>query len=224
MAKKITKKPAKKVAKKAVKKTSKKTAKKAVKKAAPKKATAKKKVVKKVASKKAAPKKAAAKKKVVKKASKKTAPKPAPRITSISPYLTFAGNCEEAFNFYKSVFGGNFPYVGRFKEMPPIPGKEVPEGEGEKIMHISLPISKETVLMGSDSSEAFGHATVIGNNFSISINAESEAKAKQLFNGLSQGGTITMPLDKTFWGALFGMFTDKFGIQWMVNFDYEQKG
>lgn len=231
MAKKITKKPAKKAAKKVVKKAAKKSAKKATKKAAPKKAAKKvvKKATKRVAAKKAAPKKmaskaSATKKKVAKKAAKKAAPKPEPKTTSISPYLTFAGNCEEAFNFYKSVFGGNFPYVGRFKEMPPIPGKEVPEGEGEKIMHISLPISKETVLMGSDSSEAFGHATVMGNNFSISINAESEAKAKQLFNGLSQGGTITMPLDKTFWGALFGMFTDKFGIQWMVNFDYEQKG
>lgn len=227
MAKKITKKPAKKAAEKAVKKAAKKpvkkAAKKATKKAAPKKKVAKK-AVKKIAAKKSAPKKVAAKKKVAKKAAKKTAPKPAPRTTSVSPYLTFAGNCEEAFNFYRSVFGGNFPYVGRFKEMPPIPGKEVPEGEGEKIMHISLPISAETVLMGSDSSEAFGHATVMGNNFSISINAESETKAKQLFNGLSQGGKVTMPLDKTFWGALFGMFTDKFGIQWMVNFDYEQKG
>lgn len=222
MAKKIIKKPAKKVAKKAEKKAAKKSSKKATKKVAPKKKVAKK-ATKKVAAKKTAPKKVAAKKKVAKKSAKKVAPKAEPKVTSISPYLTFAGNCEEAFNFYRSVFGGNFPYVGRFKEMPPIPGKEVPEGEGEKIMHISLPISKETVLMGSDSSEAFGHATVTGNNFSISINAESEAKAKQLFSGLSKGGTITMPLDKTFWGALFGMFTDKFGIQWMVNYDYEQK-
>lgn len=222
MAKKITKKPAKKAVKKVAKKTAKKTApKKKVVKKAPKKVA--KKTTTKVTAKKTAPKKVAAKKKTAKKAVKKAASKTEPRVTSISPYLTFAGNCEEAFNFYKSVFGGSFPYVGRFKEMPPIPGKEVPEGEGEKIMHISLPISKETVLMGSDSSEAFGHATVMGNNFSISINAESEAKAKQLFNGLSKGGTVTMPLEKTFWGALFGMFTDKFGIQWMVNFDYEQK-
>lgn len=210
----------------------KKTTKKPTKKAASKKTTAKKKVVKtaakkatkKVVAKKTAPKKVIAKKKVTKKASKKTAPKPEPRLTSISPYLTFNGNCEEAFNFYKSIFGGNFPYVGRFKEMPPMPGKEIPEGEGEKIMHISLPISKETVLMGSDSSEAFGHATVMGNNFSISINAESEEKAKTLFNGLSKGGQVTMPLNKTFWGALFGMFTDKFGIQWMVNYDYTPQG
>lgn len=224
MAKKITKKPTKKVAKKPVKKT---TSKKVVKKASPKKASpkkaAKKKVVKK-AAKKNTPKKTASKKNVIKKAAKKTTPKAEPITTSISPYLTFAGNCEEAFNFYRSVFGGTFPYVGRFKEMPPMDGKPLPESEGEKIMHISLPISKETVLMGSDSSEAFGHATVMGNNFSISINAESEEKAKKLFNGLSQGGKVTMPLDKTFWGALFGMFTDKFGIQWMVNYDYKQPG
>lgn len=224
MAKKIAKKPAKKTVKKAAKKVVKKTApKKVSKKSNPKKATAKKKVVKK-AAKKATPKKVATKKKVVKKQAKKAAPKAEPRTTSISPYLTFAGNCEEAFNFYRSVFGGNFPYVGRFKEMPPMDGKPVPASEGEKIMHISLPISKETILMGSDSSEAFGHATVIGNNFSISINAESEEKAKKLFNGLSQGGKVTMPLDKTFWGALFGMFVDKFGIQWMVNYDYNQQG
>jgi PhnB protein len=144
-------------------------------------------------------------------------------MASISPYLTFNGNCEEAFNFYRSVFGGEFPYVGRFKDMPSSPGKEIPASEGEKIMHISLPISSETVLMGSDSSDAFGKATVVGNNFSISINANSEEEAKKLFNGLSAGGKVTMPLDKTFWGALFGMFTDKFDIQWMVNYDQGQK-
>jgi PhnB protein len=143
-------------------------------------------------------------------------------MASISPYLTFKGNCEEAFNFYQSVFGGSFPYVGRFNEMPAQDGQKIPESEGNKIMHISLPISKETILMGSDSSDAFGHATVAGNNFSISINADSEEEAKKLFNGLSAGGKVTMPLEKTFWGALFGMFTDKFGIQWMVNYDYNQ--
>ena len=141
-------------------------------------------------------------------------------MASISPYLTFNGNCEDAFNFYKSVFGGNFPYVGKFKDMPS--EQPIPESEKEKIMHISLPISKETTLMGSDSSEAFGHANIVGNNFSISINAESEEEAKKIFAGLSAGGKVTMPLEKTFWGALFGMFTDKFNIQWMVNYDYKE--
>lgn len=145
-------------------------------------------------------------------------------MATINPYLTFNGNCEEAFTFYKSVFGGEFPYIGKFKDMPPAEGSApMPESEGEKIMHVSLPISKETILMGSDSSEAYGQATIIGNNFSISINTDSTEEADRLFNGLSAGGTVTMPMNKTFWGAYFGMFTDKFGINWMINFDEVQK-
>lgn len=143
-------------------------------------------------------------------------------MAQINPYLTFNGNCEEAFNFYKSVFGGEFPYIGRFKDMPD--SEKMPEAAKNLIMHVSLPISEGHVLMGSDSSEAFGQNTVIGNNISVSLNAQSEDEAHKLFNGLSAGGKVTMPLEKTFWGALFGMFTDKFGINWMVNYDYEQKG
>ena len=141
-------------------------------------------------------------------------------MPQVNPYLTFKGNCEEAFNFYKSVFGGEFPYIGRFKDMPS--DKPLPAGTGDLIMHVSLPISKETTLMGSDSSEAFGQVTNVGNNISISINTESEEEATKLFNGLSEGGKVTMPLIKTFWGAFFGMFTDKFGINWMVNYDYNK--
>ena len=141
-------------------------------------------------------------------------------MASINPYLTFNGNCEEAFDFYKSVFGGEFAFVGRFKDMPS-DHPPIPEAEKEKIMHVSFPISKETVLMGSDSSEAFGKASVFGSNVAVSINCTNEDEARKLFEGLSAGGTVTMPLDKTFWGALFGMFTDKFGIHWMVNYDYE---
>lgn len=138
----------------------------------------------------------------------------------INPYLTFGGNCEEAFLFYKSVFGGEFQYVGRFKDMPPMEGHEpVPEAEGEKIMHISLPISKETILMASDSSDAFGQATIQGNNFNISVNTDSQEEADKIFNGLSAGGKTIMPMNKTFWGSYFGMLTDKFGIQWMVSFE-----
>ena len=144
-------------------------------------------------------------------------------MATINPYLTFNGNCEEAFTFYKSVFGGDFPYIGRFKEMPPMEGMTVPESEGEKIMHVSLPISKETILMGSDSSEAFGTATVAGNNFSISITADSEAEADKLFNAISAGGKITMPMGKTFWESYFGMCIDKFGINWMMSYDYNKK-
>jgi PhnB protein len=141
-------------------------------------------------------------------------------MAAVNPYLTFNGNCEEAFNFYKSVFGGEFPYIGKFKDMPPMENcAPIPESEAEKIMHVSLPIGHETSLMGSDSSEAFGQSTTMGNNFSISINADSKEEADTLFNGLSAGGKKTMPMDETFWGAYFGMFTDKFGIHWMVNFD-----
>lgn len=142
-------------------------------------------------------------------------------MAQINPYLTFNGTCEQAFNFYKSIFGGEFTYIGKFKDMPS--EQPLPEGVSELIMHVSLPISKETNLFGSDANEAFGQTTQAGTNFSVSINAESEAEAKKLFDGLSAGGKITMPLEKTFWGALFGMFTDKFGIHWMVNYDYEQK-
>ena len=150
-------------------------------------------------------------------------------MTTINPYLTFNGTCEEAFDFYKSIFGGEFPYIGKFKDMPPDPASQISDADKEKIMHISLPISKETVLMGSDSSEAFGHATVEGNNFSISINTNSVEEITRIYNELSKGGKIKMPLNKTFWGAYFGMFIDKFGIHWMVNCelpehkDYEKK-
>lgn len=141
-------------------------------------------------------------------------------MTSINPYLTFNGNCEEAFTFYKSVFGGDYTHIGRYSDMPP--GEyPLPDSEANKIMHMSLPISKETMLMGSDSSEAFGHATVIGNNISLSVNTETKDEAFRIFEGLSAGGNVTMPMDKTFWGAWFGMFIDKFGINWMVNFDEE---
>ncbi len=141
-------------------------------------------------------------------------------MATINPYLTFDGNCEEAFNFYKSIFGGEFPYIGRYKDMPS--EHPIPDSEKEKIMHVSLPISKETILMGSDSSGSFGHNTVAGNNFSLSVNTDTEEEARSVFEQLSAGGKVTMPLEKTFWNALFGMFTDKFGINWMVNYDYNQ--
>lgn len=146
-------------------------------------------------------------------------------MTSVNPYLTFKGNCEEAFTFYKSVFGGEFPYIGKFKDMPPAEGSEpLSEEDGEKIMHVSLPISKETILMGSDTVGSYCAAVTFGNNFSISINADSTEEADKLFNGLSAGGQVTMPMNKTFWGAYFGMFVDKFGISWMVNYDEPPKG
>lgn len=140
-------------------------------------------------------------------------------MATINPYLVFNGNCEEAFLFYQSVFGGEFPYVGKFKDMPG--GQDTPalsEEEANRIMHITLPIGKGYVLMGSDSNSASG-AVVFGSNVSLSLNTESKEEADQLFNGLSAGGNPFMPMNKTFWGAYFGMFVDKFGIHWMVNFD-----
>lgn len=142
-------------------------------------------------------------------------------MPQVNPYINFRGNCEEAFSFYKSVFGGEFPMVGRYKDMPPSEGELSPAMDGEKIMHMSLPISKETCLMGSDIGGDWAKHTVDGNNIQISINTESEEEAKRIFNGLSDGGRVNMPLEKTFWGALFGMLTDKFGINWMVNYDYD---
>ncbi len=140
-------------------------------------------------------------------------------MAAVAPYLNFNGNTEEAFNFYKSVFGGDFSMVMRFKDVP----AEHQMGEnGEKIMHISLPLGHGTLLMGSDVPEAMGKVTT-GTNFYVSINAESEEEADKLFNGLSAGGQVFMPLEKTFWGSYFGMCKDKFDIQWMMSYEYNQQ-
>ena len=142
-------------------------------------------------------------------------------MATLNPYLNFQGNTEEAFNFYKSVFGGEFVTLQRFKDTPE--ADKVPANEQDKIMHVSLAIGQGTILMATDALDSMRQTLVVGNNFSLSIGTESEEEANKLFNGLSAGGEITMPLGKIFWGAYFGMFTDKFGIQWMVNYDYNQK-
>ncbi len=143
-------------------------------------------------------------------------------MTTVNIYLNFDGNCEEAFNFYKSVFGGEFPYVGRYKDMPQEGGKPLPPEFGEKIMHMSLPISAETMLMGSDVGGEWAKSFKQGNNFTVSVNTGSKEEADRLFNGLSAGGMVTMPLQNTFWGDYFGMWTDKFGINWMISFATQQ--
>lgn len=145
-------------------------------------------------------------------------------MTSVNIYLTFNGDCEAAFNFYRSVFGGEFPYIGRFSEMPPQEGQPSMSAEdGNKIMHVSLPISQETMLLGSDTGGEWSKGFTQGNNFSVSINTDSKEEADRLFNGLSAGGKVTMPMNKTFWGSYFGMFTDKFGINWMVSVEDRPK-
>lgn len=136
----------------------------------------------------------------------------------LNPYLNFAGNCEEAFHFYKTIFGGDFGHVSRFKDMPPQPGVNLPPSVGEKIMHISLPIGKGNALMGSDAGGDWAPKLVVGNNITMSITADSKAEADRIFNALAKGGNVTMPLADAFWGDYFGMCTDKFGINWMMSF------
>jgi len=140
-------------------------------------------------------------------------------MTTLNTYLTFNGNCEEAFLFYKSVFGGEYAHIARFSEMPYNPDCVISEEDKNKIMHVSLPISKETVLMGSDTSGEWASQFNQGNNFSISISVDSKDAADTFFNKLSKDGKVIMPMDKTFWGSYFGMFVDKYGIQWMVGYD-----
>jgi PhnB protein len=138
-------------------------------------------------------------------------------MPSINPYLTFPGNCEEAFNFYKVAFGGEFLFLGRYKDLPPSEREKFKTIKDEQIMHVSLPISKEIVLMGCDSPESGGKEVIAGNNISLSLNTENPEQADSLFAQLSQGGEIKMPMTNTFWGAYFGMLADKFGINWMIN-------
>ena len=142
-------------------------------------------------------------------------------MATINPYLNFNGKAEEVFNFYKSIFGGEFATVSRYGEMPGCDemqeGNKLSESDKDKIMHIALPIGKSDVLMASDIPESMGQLTN-GNNFSISISTVSREETEKLFNGLSDGGKVTMPLAKTFWSEYFGMCSDKFGILWMVNF------
>ncbi|MBZ4036886.1 VOC family protein [Flavobacterium sp. 17A] len=138
-------------------------------------------------------------------------------MAAVNPYLMFNGTCEEAFLFYKSVFGGDFPYMGKYKDAPAEEGEVLSEEALNRIMHVSLPIGN-TILMGSDSHPRYGDVS-FGDNFLVSINVESTEEADRIFNGLSAGGTVEMPMDNTFWGSYFGMFKDKFGINWMVSFD-----
>ncbi|WP_417429321.1 VOC family protein [Halpernia sp.] len=141
----------------------------------------------------------------------------------VNPYLMFDGNCKAAFDFYKSAFGKDFSDINYFGDMPPQEGNPpLSEEQKKMIMHVRLEISKETILFGSDifpGTQGFSH----GDNFSISINADSRDEATDLFNKLSDGGNVTMPLADTFWGAYFGMWKDKFGVDWMINYDDPEK-
>jgi len=144
-------------------------------------------------------------------------------MATINPYIHFNGNAEEAFTFYKSVFGGEFTTVARFKDLSNAE-HPISEKEAEKIMHIALPIGKTSVLMASDTPEFMGKHNENETRSKISISAESKAEADKIYNGLSEGGQIEMPIDDSPWGAYFGMFRDKYGIEWMVSFDSKNNG
>ena len=135
----------------------------------------------------------------------------------INPSINFNGNAEEAFNFYKSVFGGEFENIVRFKDIPD-PGFTLSEKEANKIMHIALPIGRN-VLMANDVPEIMGKVNENENRSKIAVNAESREEADKIFNGLSVGGTVEVPMDDSPWGSYFGMFRDKYGIEWMVDFN-----
>lgn len=145
-------------------------------------------------------------------------------MTTINPYLNFNGNCAEAFDHYKTLFGGEFALKMKFKDAPK--GDQPPgtsSAEGERIMHVSLPVGKTAILMGSDRPAGFDPG-VPGDLYSVSISADNKADADRLFNGLAEGGKPTMPMSNTFWGSYFGMCTDRFGIQWMVSYDEKPAG
>ena len=144
-------------------------------------------------------------------------------MATINPHINFNGNAEEAFTFYKSVFGGEFAKIIRFKDLTS-PEFKVAEKEENKIMHIALSIGKCNMLMGNDVPEFMGKTNEKENRSKIAITAESKEEADKLFNGLSAGGQIEMPIADSLWGSYFGAFRDKYGIEWMVDFDPNDNG
>ncbi len=143
-------------------------------------------------------------------------------MAQINPHINFNGNAEEAFNFYKSVFGGEFAKIIRFKDLASTEF-QVAENEANKIMHIALPIGK-SILMANDVPEILGRTNENENRSKIVIRAESKEEADKLFNGLSAGGEIEMAVSDSPWGSYFGMFRDRYGIEWMVDFDPKLNG
>lgn len=141
-------------------------------------------------------------------------------MAGMNPYLNFDGTAEEAFNFYKSVFGGEFSAIHRMNEMPG--AEQLAENEKDRIMHIALPINEHVTLMASDIMPSYGHKLILGNSTHISLHPSSREEAEHLFNGLSAGGNVDMELQDTFWGAYYGSFKDKYGIQWLVNYEHQQ--
>ena len=141
-------------------------------------------------------------------------------MATFNHYLNFAGNAEEAFNFYKSIVGGKFTDIVRYKDMP-MEGVDISPKESNKIMHIGLPLGNGQILMASDVIDSFGNPLVPGNNVYISVHPDSKAEADRLFAGLSEGGGVEMPIADQPWGDYYGSFADKFGVHWMINFNQE---
>lgn len=137
-------------------------------------------------------------------------------MTRLHAYLNFAGSAEEAFNFYRSVFGGEFTSLIRFKDFP-MEGVSIPPEDADKIMHIALPIGEESILMASDTLKSFGQELVQGNNVYISVHPTSREEADRIFNALSVGGDVEMPIDDQMWGDYYGSLRDTFGVMWMVS-------
>lgn len=137
-------------------------------------------------------------------------------MATINPHINFNGNAEAAFQFYKSVFGGEFTRIIRFRD---IANAEypIPEAEGDKLMHIALPIGNN-ILMGNDVPESMGQVNERENRSKIAISAASREEADKLFYGLSAGGTVEVPMEDSPWSSYFGMFRDQYGIEWMVDF------
>ena len=140
-------------------------------------------------------------------------------MPKLNPFIHFNGNAEEAFTFYRSVFGGEFQKIVRFKDLPENPDNPFTEAEADKIMHIALPIGKTDLLLGSDVPSFMGEVNENENRSKISVSTESEEEANQLFNGLSKDGYIEVPLESSPENSYFGMLRDKFGIEWMIEFD-----
>jgi PhnB protein len=134
----------------------------------------------------------------------------------VHSYLNFAGNTEEAFNFYRSVFGNEFSSVVRFKDFP-MEGVTIPKEDEDKMMHIALPIGEDNVLMATDALESLGQQVVQGNNVYVSVHPDSREEASRIFSALSQGADVEMPIADQAWGDYFGSLKDKFGVMWMVN-------
>jgi len=143
-------------------------------------------------------------------------------MKSINPYLNFPGNTEEAFNFYRKIFGGDF--VGGINRFKGVSGTEnLSVSDKEKVMHIGLPMGNNNFMMATDALESMGQKVTFGSNFYISIDAESREEADNLFKGLSEGGKVEMPMADQFWGDYFGSLADKFGVRWMVIYSPPKK-